>query len=171
MPEEELRANCHDQNVDNVENRFLDEPYYATTDYNLSDIQVPLLSVGNWGGILLHLRGNVEGFINAQSQHKYLRFVTGRHDLPFYTKQYVDLQLSFLDAFLKGHDPEGWSRGEQPQVGYKCRVGDVGYNDAGAESVYPDRFAEAWPIPGTKYTKYYLTSSQGLSKSPPNDQL
>lgn len=152
--------------MDNVKNRFLDDEYYASKDYNISDIEVPLLSVGNWGGILLHLRGNVEGFMNAGSKHKYLRFITGRHDLPFYTKECVDMQHSFLDAFLKGNDPLGWSRDEQPKVGYKVRIGDVSYNNAEAESAYPTRYADDWPIPGTKYTHYYLTPSQGLLESP-----
>lgn len=166
LTEDELRANCHDQTVDNVKNRFLDDDYYATKDYNMSDIEVPLLSVGNWGGILLHLRGNVEGFMNAGSQHKYLRFITGRHDLPFYTKECVDLQLSFLDAFLKGNDPQGWSRGTPPKVEYKVRIGDVGFNNAAAESAYPSRYVDEWPIPGTRYTKYYLTLAKGLSETP-----
>lgn len=151
--------------MDNLVNHFLDDDYYASKDYNMSDIEVPMLSVGNWGGILLHLRGNVEGFMNAGSQHKYLRLITGRHDLPFYTKECVNLQLSFLDAFLKGKDPQGWSRGEQLTVGYKVRVGDVGYNDTAAETAYPSRFAKEWPIPGTKYTKYYLTPTEGLSET------
>ncbi|OQU99474.1 hypothetical protein CLAIMM_05104 [Cladophialophora immunda] len=167
LEEVELRANCHDQNVDNVNNHFLDDDYYASKDYNLSDIEVPLLSVGNWGGILLHLRGNVEGFLNAGSKHKYLRFITGRHDLPFYTKEYVDMQRSFLDAFLKGHDPLGWSDDKLPKVGYRARTGDVGFNDAAAESAYSTRYAKDWPIPGTQYTHYYLTPSQGLIGSPP----
>ncbi|KAK7890538.1 hypothetical protein LTR67_007746 [Exophiala xenobiotica] len=166
LDEEELRASCHDQNIDNVKNHFLDDDYYATKDYNMSDIEVPLLSVGNWGGILLHLRGNVEGYMNAGSRHKYLRFVTGRHDLPFYTKECVDLQRSFLDAFLKDNDPLGWSRDEQPKVGYKIRLGDVGFNDVAAEAAYPTRYEKAWPIPGTKYTRYYLTPDHGLADSP-----
>ncbi|KIW40027.1 uncharacterized protein PV06_08582 [Exophiala oligosperma] len=170
LPEEELRANCHDQNIDNVKNRFLDDEYYATKDYDISDIEVPLLSVGNWGGILLHLRGNVEGWMNASSKHKYLRFVTGRHDLPFYTKECVDMQHSFLDAFLKGNDPLGWSRGEQPTVGYKVRVGDVGFNDAAAETAYPTRYGSQWPIPDTRYTKYFLTPSQGLQDKPSQEE-
>lgn len=162
LTEEELSAKCHDQNVDNVNNRFLDEDYYASRDYQLSDIEVPLLSVGNWGGILLHLRGNVEGFMQAGSQHKYLRLITGRHDLPFYTKECVDLQRSFLDAFLKGVDTEGWGRGAPPRVAYKLRLGDVGYNDAAAESAYPTQLAADWPIPETKYVRHYLASSGGL---------
>ncbi len=163
LSEEQLRNNCHDQNVDNATNRFLDDEYYATKAYDMQDIKVPLLSVGNWGGILLHLRGNVEGFMNAGSQHKYLRFITGRHDLPFYTKECVDIQRSFLDAFLKGNDPDGWSSGKPPKVGYKLRIGDVGYNDAEAEKAYPERSEKSWPIPDTKYTRYYLTPSGGLS--------
>ncbi|KIW19377.1 hypothetical protein PV08_03672 [Exophiala spinifera] len=170
LPEEELRANCHDQNIDNVQNRFLDDDYYATKDYKISDIEVPMLSVGNWGGILLHLRGNVEGWMNASSKHKYLRFVTGRHDLPFYTKECVDLQHSFLDAFLKGIDPLGWARGEQPKVGYKVRVGDVGFNDAAAETAYPTKYDSQWPLPGTQYTKYYMTWSRGLQDKPSHEE-
>jgi len=77
------------------------------------------------------------------------------------------MQHSFLDAFLKGHDPLGWSRDEQPKVGYKVRVGDVGFNDAAAENAYPERYAEDWPIRKTKYTHYYLTPSQDLVDSAP----
>ncbi len=170
LPEEILRANCHDQNVDNAKNRFLDDEYYATKDYNLSDIEVPVLSVGNWGGILLHLRGNVEGYVNVGSRHKYLRFITGRHDLPFYIKECVDLQHSFLDAFLKGNDPQGWSRGEPPKIGYKVRIGDVGFNDTAAETAFPIKYAQEWPLPGTKYIKYYLTKDQTLIQSPPQGE-
>nr|OQO24355.1 hypothetical protein B0A51_06639 [Rachicladosporium sp. CCFEE 5018] len=165
LDDDTLNKNCHDQTVENAQSRFLDDDYYATRDYNMADIEVPLLSVGNWGGILLHLRGNVEGFVNAGSAVKYLRFITGRHDLPFYTPECVELQKSFLDAFLKGDDPKGWSRGEQPLVEYKVRVGDVGFNDAAAEAIYPTRSAPAWPPPNTQYTKYYLTSSHELTAS------
>lgn len=170
LGDDELRANCHDQNIDNRENRFLDDDYYSSRDYDLSDIEVPMLSVGNWGGILLHLRGNIEGFMNSRSRHKYLRLITGRHDLPFYTKECVDLQRSFLDAFLKDIDPLGWTRDEQPKIGYKVRVGDVGFNNATAEAAYPTRYAKDWPLPGTKYVKYHLTSTRRLTESVPEDE-
>lgn len=61
LSEEELKKNCRDQIVDNANNRFLDDEYYASKDFDLKDIQVPILSVANWGGIHLHLRGNIEG--------------------------------------------------------------------------------------------------------------
>lgn len=131
----------------------------------MSDIKVPVLSVGNWGGILLHLRGNVEGYLNAGSNLRYLRFVTGRHDLPFYGKENVEMQKSFLDAFLKGNDTQGWSTGQAPKVGLVLRKGNVGYNDVGAEKQYRQRFENEWPIARTRYTKYFLTPGKGLVDS------
>lgn len=43
-----------------------------------------MLSVANLGGITLHLRGNVVGYLEAGSKNKWLHFVSGRHDIPFY---------------------------------------------------------------------------------------
>ena len=114
---------------------------------------------------MLHLRGNVEGFLHSSSKHKYLRLITGRHDLPFYTRDCVELQRSFLDAFTKGVDNAGWSRDEPPKVGYTVRVGNVGFNDATAEAVYPTKYAADWPLPATEFIKYHLTSAGNLSES------
>lgn len=164
LTEEELLNNRQDQNIDNTENQYLDQDYYSSKDYNMNDIQVPVLSVGNWGGILLHLRGNIEGYLNAGSTQKYLRLITGRHDMPFYTKENVKIQKSFLDAFLKNHDPEGWTTGKAPRVVITLRKGKVGYNDAEAEKQYQTRSEEGWPIPRTRYTKYHLTPSKGLTE-------
>ncbi|KAL3260410.1 hypothetical protein ABHI18_004615 [Aspergillus niger] len=130
LPEEELQRNLRDQRADNVEHKYLDEEYYASRDYCLEDIKVPLLSVANWGGILLHLRGNVEGYFHAGPEFKYPHFITGRHDLPFYYRENAALQKSFLDAFLKGEDNRGWSTpGKIPPVSILLREGDVGFND------------------------------------------
>lgn len=170
LSEDVLTQNRRDQNIDNVNNQYRDQDYYASKEYNMADIKVPLLSVGNWGGILLHLRGNVEGYLNAGSDLKYIRFITGRHDLPFYEKQNVDMQMSFLDAFLKGHDRDGWTTGKAPKVGVTLRKGNAGYNDAEAEKQYPLRYEDAWPIPRTEYTKYYLTSSGGLTTTGPSSE-
>lgn len=83
LSEEVLSENRMDQTRDNEVNQFRDDDYYASKNFNLEDIETPLLSVANWGGINLHLRGNVEGYTWAGSKFKYLRFITGRHDLPF----------------------------------------------------------------------------------------
>lgn len=168
LPEEALIQNRRDQTEDNEANKFLDDEYYASKEFNLEDIEVPLLSVANWGGILLHLRGNVEGYTWAGSKFKYLRFITGRHDLPFYYHEEVNVQKSFLDAFLKGEDHYGWSvPGKIAPVTITLRKGNVGFNNAEAEKAFPKREESAWPIPRTCYTKYYLTPDLGLETTPP----
>ncbi|KAL3428856.1 Alpha/Beta hydrolase protein [Aspergillus tetrazonus] len=138
LSEEELLANRNDQTIDNVTNQFRDEPYYASKEYNMEDIKVPLLSVANWGGILLHLRGNVVGYMNAGSE------------------------LNFLDAFLKGVDRAGWSTGKAPKVDVLLRKGNVGFNNATAERAFTRRVESAWPLPSTQYTQFVLTAEQEL---------
>ena len=97
--------------------------------------------------------------MQAGSKLKYLRCIIGRHDLPFYYKEEVKVQKSFLDAFLKGEDHEGWSvPGKLPPVDICCRVGDPGVNDAAAElAMFPRRQENEWPIARTQYTKMFLT--------------
>ncbi|KAJ2901685.1 x-pro dipeptidyl-peptidase c-terminal non-catalytic domain-containing protein [Zalerion maritima] len=168
LPDEVLVQNRKDQTIDNENNTYRDDPYYASTEYNMEDIEVPMLSVANWGGILLHLRGNVEGYIHAGSKFKYIRFITGRHDLPFYYHDEVEIQKSFFSAFLKGNDTYGWSTpGKVPAVTLTLRKGDVGYNDAEKEKVYEKRAEDAWPIPRTQYTNFYCSPDQGLSVTKP----
>ncbi|KAK4542359.1 hypothetical protein LTR36_006815 [Oleoguttula mirabilis] len=168
LGEEELAENRQDQTIDNVKNHFRDDEYYSSKEFDLADVKVPLLSVANWGGILLHLRGNVQGYLHAGSDLKYLRFITGRHDLPFYYSEEVELQRSFLDAFLKGDDRVGWSqKGKLPPVDMVLRNGDVGFNNAEAEKKYPRRTENEWPIARTQYTRYYLSPDQTLSDKAP----
>ncbi|OCL12710.1 alpha/beta-hydrolase [Glonium stellatum] len=172
LGKEQLKANLRDQTVDNEANKFMDDEYYATRDYRIEDIEVPLLSVANWGGILLHLRGNVEGFTRASSKLKYLRFITGRHDLPFYYDEEALLQKSFLDAFLKGEDSVGWATpGKVPTVSVVLREGDVGFNDAEKEKAYPRREEASWPLPDTQYEKYYLLPDKSFTSSESPESL
>ncbi|KAL4735880.1 Alpha/Beta hydrolase protein [Aspergillus similis] len=169
LTQEELEANRQDQTIDNAQNYFWDCPYYSSKEYTQIDIQVPLLSVANWGGILLHLRGNVEGYTQAGSALKYLRFITGRHDLPFYYDEEVEIQKRFLDAFLKGEDNvHGWSTGKAPKVDIVLRKGDIGFNNPEAEKAYKRRTENEWPIARTKYTPFYLTPAKTLTPVKPS---
>ncbi|KAJ5223386.1 hypothetical protein N7468_007928 [Penicillium chermesinum] len=153
-------------------NKFRDNPGSAGVNFNLEDIQVPLLSVANWGGILLHLRGNVQGYIHAGSELKYLRFIVGRHDLPFYYPKEVEIQRSFLDAFLKDHDTTGWSRkGAVAPVDLILRKGNVGYNDPKAEATFLRRQENEWPIARTQYTDLHLNPDQSLGWAKPLGDL
>jgi hypothetical protein len=91
LPEEKLVAMRRDQTIDKREHQYLDDPYFSSKDYNLADIELPILSVANLGGITLHLRGNCVGYIEAGSKDKWLWFISGRHDLPFYLPHDVKL--------------------------------------------------------------------------------
>ena len=122
------------------------------------------------GGILLHLRGNVLGYMQASSKFKYLRFITGRHDLPFYYKEEVEIQKSFLDAFLKGEDREGWTvPGRVSPVNICLRVGNPGFNDAKAERrAFLRRDEGEWPIARTQYNKLFLRASGQMTQQKPS---
>ncbi|KAI5208024.1 alpha/beta-hydrolase, partial [Aureobasidium subglaciale] len=171
LSEDELRANRQDQNEDNTNNHFRDDPYYASKEYNMADIQVPLLSVANWCGIHLHLRGNVEGWVSAGSELKYLSFITGRHDLPFYYKEEVEVQRSFLDAFPKGGDRGGWSDVTAPNVDLVLRKGDVGFNNPEDEKTFPRHIETEWPLAHTQYIPYYLTPDLILTTLQPENTV
>lgn len=172
LDEQTLERNRRDQVIDNRINAFRDQEYYASKEYDMGDIEVPLLSVGNWGGILLHLRGNLEGYCHAGSQFKYLRMIVGRHDLPFYYKEEVEIQRSFLDAFLKDEaDRVGWSvPGKVPPVDLVLRKGNVGFNNPLAEKEYERRYENEWPIARTQYTRYFLTPDLSLTREEPSNK-
>lgn len=104
--------------------------------------------------------------MQAGSNFKYLRCITGRHDLPFYYKEEVEVQKSFLDAFLKGEDKEGWSvPGKLPPVNLCLRVGNPGVNNPPAElAAFPRREEWEWPIARTVYTKFFLDHRGKMTK-------
>jgi predicted acyl esterase len=159
LSQEELDSNRHDQDIEAAQHFFRDEEYFASRDYNLEDIEVPLLSVGNLGNIVVHLRGNVEGYINAGSALKFLRLGVGRHDLPFYADQEVEVQKSFLSAFLKENDYDGWTKGQQPPVSLALRKSGVAHDSLAAMSgqAFDRRAENEWPLARTQYTKYYMS--------------
>ena len=71
--------------------------------------------------------------------------------------------MSFLDAFLKGDDRGDWTTGKAPKVALTVRKGIAAVNDYEAEkATFPQRVEDAWPIPRTHYTKYYLTPEKEL---------
>ncbi len=80
------------------------DDFYAVRDTDLARVSAPLLSAGNWGALHLHLRGNVEGWRGAASEHKWLVVHSGTHIDPYYSDWGQELQLRFLDRFLKGQE-------------------------------------------------------------------
>ncbi|GAA6008875.1 uncharacterized protein JCM10292_002631 [Rhodotorula paludigena] len=172
IPPEQLVKLRADQTIDNREHRYLDEPYHASRTYDLGDIEVPVLSVANLGGNTLHLRGNVVGYLEAGTANKWLWFISGRHDLPFYLPHYVELQKSFLNAWLKGEDDRGWTQGPNaaggvPAVNILVRKGNPGFNSTAAEATFSNRPERAWPVERTQYTKFHLHPDLSLRLDEP----
>ncbi|KAJ5588335.1 hypothetical protein N7537_011013 [Penicillium hordei] len=169
LSSEELNANRYEAVLH--EQRYRDDKSLSSLNFNLEDVTVPVLSVANLGGSLLHLRGNVLGYLWAGSDFKYLRFITGRHDLPFYYPEEVEIQKSFLDAWLKGDDREGWTKkGAVPAIDLVLRQGNVGYNNSQGEKSFLRRKENEWPLARTKYTPFYLTAKNALQCDLPKQQ-
>ncbi len=106
LPEEELDRNRGRCGTRSSAHEF-DDDYYKVRSAHWDKVTVPLLSCGNWGGNGLHLRGNVEGFVRAASEQKWLEMHGGSHWAIFYTDYANELQRRFFDYFLKG-EQNGW---------------------------------------------------------------
>jgi uncharacterized protein len=133
----------------------LDDEYHRERSADWRRITVPFLSAGNWGGQGLHLRGNVEAFVHAASEQKWLEIHGREHWTEFYTDYGVDLQRRFFDHFLKGVD-NGWDR--TPPVILRVRTLDG----------FVDRAEHEWPLARTNWTRLYLDAdSLTLSHTPP----
>jgi predicted acyl esterase len=107
-------------------------------------ITVPMLTVGNWTGFALHLRGNTEAWMRVASRHKKLRIHTGSHVHPFYTEEGRRDQLRFLDHWLKGIDNGVM---DEPPVKLAIRKG---------RDEIEWRFEHEWPLARTQWTKFYF---------------
>jgi predicted acyl esterase len=87
----------------------------------------------------------------------------GIHDLPFYYPEEVEVQKSFLDAWLKGDDREGWTKkGAVPAIDLVLRRGNVGYNNPQGEKTLLRRKENEWPLARTKFTPFHLTVKNTL---------
>ena len=104
LTEEELGSNRRDWYADCIEHRFVTDEFWTSRLPDFSKIKVPFLSAGNLGGQGLHLRGNVEGFLQSASEHKWLELHGLEHWTEYYTDYGVDLQKRFFGHFLKGED-------------------------------------------------------------------
>jgi predicted acyl esterase len=133
----------------------LDDAYHKARSPDWSRIEVPLLTAANWGGQGLHPRGNFEGFLRAASAQKWLEAHGLEHWTEFYTDYGVGLQKRFFDRFLKGLD-NGWDRA--PRVRLQVRHVDR----------FTLRMEEDWPIPRTRWTRFYLDlANSSLAPEPP----
>jgi predicted acyl esterase len=146
LSETELKKNRADCDGDAMRHRLIDD-YYQARLPKFEDIDAPLLSAANWGGMGLHPRGNFEGYLRAGSKQKWLEVHGDTHFTLFYAKYGQELQRRFFGHFLKGEDT-GWDK--QPKVLLNIRHP--------GERFVP-RAENEWPLKRTQWTKFYLQPS------------
>lgn len=124
----------------------------------LNEIEVPLYSIGVWGKIDLHTRGNIEGFRRASGPKKLKMigpinaFIANREfNSPGLHEK---LLLPFYDHYLKGKQTDYTRR---PTVEYFVR---------GASAV---RAAEVWPPADVRYVTWHLSGQKSGSVTSLND--
>jgi predicted acyl esterase len=132
--------------------RKLYDNYYAARTADFSQIEAPLLSAANWGGMGLHTRGNFEGYLAASSKQKWLEVHGDTHFTHFYSNYGEALQKCFFGHFLKGEDT-GWNN--QPRVSLNVRH---------PNEKFVLREENEWPLARTQWTKYFL-QPEGLALS------
>jgi predicted acyl esterase len=156
LSDAELAKNRADSDGDALRHPLIDA-HYASRLCKFDDIEVPLLSAANWGGMGLHPRGNFEGFLRAGSKQKWLEVHGDTHFTLFYHEYGQKLQKKFYDRFLKGLD-NGWE--QQPKVLLNIRHP--------GEKFVP-RAENEWPIARTQWTKFYLDpDGGGLAREAPS---
>jgi len=126
----------------------LDDDYHKARSPDWSKVTVPFLTAANWGGQGLHTRGNFEGFVRAASREKWLEAHGLEHWTHFYTDYGRTLQKRFFDHYLKG-DASSWA--DEPPVRLQVRHVDR----------FEERTEAAWPIPRTRWTRFYLDLDDG----------
>ena len=151
---EELAKNRADTPSE-AKRHVLFDDYYAARTPDFAQIETPLLSAGNWGGMGLHTRGNFEGYLRAGSKQKWLEVHGDTHFTHFYSNYGEALQKKFFGHFLKGEDT-GWNN--QPRVSLNIR-------HPGEKFVV--RAEQEWPLARTQWTKYFLQPDGGLSTNTP----
>lgn len=150
--ESELEGHRADLGSDIKESRVLGR-WHLERNPDWERVTVPMLSAGNWGGHGLHLRGNIEAYVRAASESKWLEIHTEAHWVDFYTDRGIALQKEFFDHFLKGED-NGWD--ERPPVHLRVRS---------PEGSVVDRLENQWPLERTQWTRYHLTTQSTLVRN------
>lgn len=120
-----------------------DDEWHRERSPDLSRIDVPVLSAGNWGGPGVHLRGNIEGYLRCGSREKWLSMHDGTHFESFYLPEYVTMQKRFFDRYLKGA-ANGWEREARVQL-------SIRRPDSSAR-----RMESEFPLARTSWAKFYL---------------
>ena len=153
---EQLAANRSDY-CNDVLAHPLNDQFYRDRTPDLAKVNIPALVVASWGGLGLHLRGTVRGWLGIASQNKWLKVQAGSYFHTFLQPRNVALQKRFFDRYLKGVE-NGWER--EPRVEVELR--------APGDTVKRALTSNSWPLEQTRWTKLYLDAgAKTLSASKP----
>jgi len=133
------------------------DEYWETRRADFKKITVPVFSIGEWHKCGLHLRGNLRGYEEVETPKK-LVVCQGEYDgdemAVFNTPEVRLLILQWYDHWLKDNDT---GMLDDPKVCLYVRGEDK------------FRFEEDWPLPRTKYEKYYLSGDKSGAVDSLND--
>lgn len=143
---------AYDYLLDQVRHTTFDD-YWASRRAAVADVRVPVFSIANWGSLAAHLRGNLEGFANAQGPKKLLVNAGDPQSL-FVGPEFEDQLARWYDFWLKGVDTGVM---DEAPVRILIRNGD-GYRDE-----------QEWPLRRAEYRKLYLRSGPSGAAESLND--
>ncbi len=143
LSEEELAQNRVNP-FEELKAHPLDDQWHRDRSADLSKVTLPLLTCANWGGQGIHPRGNFNGFLESDSEQKWLEAHGDSHWSLFSSTYGLDLQKRFFDHFLKGVN-NGWEK--TPRVMLNVR-------HPGPKFIH--RYENEWPLARTRWTKFYL---------------
>jgi uncharacterized protein len=123
----------------------LNDAWYQSRTPDVRKIDTPTLVVANWGGLGLHLRGTIGGWVDIASKEKWLKIQGGSYFHTFLQPQNVALQKRFFDKYLKGID-NGWEK--EPRVEVQIR--------APGDKIKRQAQSTSWPLAEAKHVKFYL---------------
>jgi predicted acyl esterase len=126
--------------------------------FRLKDVKVPVLSIGHWGKMGLHLRGNILGYEELTAPKKMV--ITGALNVHQAHHMFDQVEfhekecLPFYEHHLKGVD-----NGVMDEAPVRIFVRNTG------------KFREEpeWPLPRAKYTPWYLRKGPSGSVTSLND--
>ena len=127
----------------------LNDDFYHDRTPDLSKIDTPILVVANWGGLALHLRGTIGGYMGVSSPEKWLKIQSGSYIHTYFQPQNVAMMKRFYDRYLKGID-NGWEN--EPKVELSIR--------GPGDTVKRQHRDTAWPLPSTQWTKFHLDAGK-----------
>lgn len=121
------------------------DDFWASRMPALERIEVPALICASFSDHGLHSRGCFEAFRRIGSKERFLYTHRSGKWSTYYSADALALQSRFFDCFLKGED-NGMRRAAPVRLEARSR----------ADVIHSVREERAWPLPGLRWTAFYL---------------